>query len=122
MAKIVTKGWGKEVIYADHEEYCGKLLVYDKAGATSSMHFHKVKKETWYVLQGSFDYKTIDTNTGVINTQVISQGDTITNETFAIHQLTARDDNSIIVEVSTKDNPDDNFRVIPGDSQREVLS
>lgn len=122
MARVVEKGWGKEVIYADHEEYCGKLLVYDKAGATSSMHFHKVKKESWYVLQGSFDYKTIDTNTGIINTVIINQGDVITNFPFTIHQLTARDDNSIIVEVSTKDSQEDNFRVIPGDSQREVHS
>ena len=118
MAKIVEKGWGKEVIYADHEEYCGKLLVYDKAGATSSMHFHKIKKESWYVLQGSFEYKVIDTSIGNINTVVINQGDVVTNEIYTIHQLIAREDNSIIVEVSTKDYSYDNYRVIPGDSQK----
>lgn len=118
--RVVDKGWGREIIYADHPEYCGKLLVYDKKGATSSMHFHKDKKESWYVLSGSFEYRTIDTDTGKIKTSVIVEGDTCTNYPFIIHQLVALENNSVIVEVSTKDSRYDNFRVFPGDSQNEV--
>jgi hypothetical protein len=33
------------------------------------------------------------------------------------HQLQAAEDNSIIVEVSTPDSIEDNYRVAPGDSQ-----
>ena len=118
MLKIVEKGWGSEIIYANEIEYCGKLLVYDKQGATSSMHFHKEKKESWYVLQGSFDYKVIDTNTGNIKTSIFNKGDTCTNHPFTIHQLISREANSIVLEVSTRDSSTDNYRVIPGDSQK----
>lgn len=116
--RIIEKGWGREIIYADHPEYCGKLLVYDNQGSTSSMHFHKEKKESWYVLQGSFEYKTIDTLTGKINSVTIIEGDTCTNFPFTIHQLVALEANSIIVETSTQDTVNDNYRVIPGDSQK----
>jgi quercetin dioxygenase-like cupin family protein len=118
--QTIEKGWGREVIFADHPEYCGKLLIYDKEGATSSMHFHKDKKESWYVLSGSFLYKTIDTDTGKINTSVIVEGDTCTNYPFTIHQLIAVENNSVIIEVSTQDSMKDNFRVLPGDGQNEI--
>ena len=118
LVRIVEKGWGKEIIYADETEYCGKLLVYNNVGSTSSMHFHKEKKETWYVLSGSFDYNVIDTLTGKIKTSILNTGDTCTNFPFTIHQLIARESNSVIVEVSTMDSMSDNFRVLPGDSQK----
>jgi len=47
MVELVKKGWGKEIIFASTPEYCGKLLVFDKAGAKCSMHFHLDKHETW---------------------------------------------------------------------------
>lgn len=116
--RIVEKGWGKEIIFANHPEYCGKLLIYDNEGSTSSMHFHKDKKESWYVLQGSFEYKTIDTSTGKVQSSIMYQGDTCTNFPLLIHQLIALESNSIIIETSTYDSGEDNYRVIPGDSQK----
>lgn len=49
--KEVKKVWGKEVWIVNCEKYCGKLLYLDK-GAVSSMHYHKVKQETFYALSG----------------------------------------------------------------------
>ena len=118
MLKTIEKGWGRELVYADEEQYCGKLLIYDNVGSTSSMHFHKEKKESWYVLQGSFDYNVINTNTGKIISSIFNTGDTCTNHPFTIHQVVAREANSVILEVSTRDSMSDNFRVIPGDSQK----
>ena len=50
---IVKKGWGSELIFATTEQYCGKLLNFEE-GKQFSMHFHKDKDETWYVLSGKF--------------------------------------------------------------------
>jgi hypothetical protein len=36
------------------------------------------------------------------------------------HQLIALDDNSSITEVSTPDSVEDNYRIIPGDSQNDT--
>jgi len=49
--KEVKKVWGKEVWLVNNEKYCGKLLYLDK-GAVSSMHYHKVKQETFFALSG----------------------------------------------------------------------
>lgn len=49
--KIVNKVWGKELWLANYPEYCGKALLLDK-GATSSYHYHKKKKETFYCVEG----------------------------------------------------------------------
>ena len=51
--EIVPKGWGKEIIFVNNDEYCGKLLCFEK-DKKFSMHYHLKKKETWYVSKGSF--------------------------------------------------------------------
>jgi len=117
MVNIVEKGWGREIIFANNDDYCGKLLCFDKAGSKGSMHFHVKKKETWYVQQGSFKVLTVDPKTAKLNALLLRVGDTLTNDVGQTHQLEALEENSIIFEVSTKDDPNDSYRVIPGDSQ-----
>ena len=60
---VVEKGWGYELIWATNDKYCGKLMVFQKAGARFSMHFHREKDETWFVNNGRFLVKWIDTKT-----------------------------------------------------------
>jgi mannose-6-phosphate isomerase-like protein (cupin superfamily) len=48
----VEKGWGYELIWATTDKYCGKLMVFEKAGKKFSMHFHKEKDESWFVNSG----------------------------------------------------------------------
>lgn len=47
----VTKVWGREAWLVNCDKYCGKLLYLDK-GASSSVHLHPIKQETFYVLEG----------------------------------------------------------------------
>jgi mannose-6-phosphate isomerase-like protein (cupin superfamily) len=51
MAEIVKKAWGIELVHCNEPEYCGKTLVI-RDGGKSSLHFHRVKKETFYVKSG----------------------------------------------------------------------
>ena len=37
--QIVNKGWGKEIIFVNNGEYCGKILCFDEL-KKFSMHFH----------------------------------------------------------------------------------
>lgn len=48
---VVNKVWGKEIWFTNEPEYCSKLLVL-YPGYQCSLHFHKVKKETFIVLRG----------------------------------------------------------------------
>lgn len=118
MVEIIEKGWGREIIFASNKDYCGKLMIYDKANSKSSMHYHMVKHETWYVQKGLFKVTCIDTSNASQSDRILTEGDTWVNPPGFPHQLEALEENSIIFEVSTEDNVDDNYRVFPGDSQR----
>jgi quercetin dioxygenase-like cupin family protein len=113
----VKKGWGYEYIFATNELYCGKLLHFAKVGNKFSMHFHREKDETWYVQHGSFTLRLINTENGSITEQTLSKGDAIRILPLVVHQLIALEDDSEIIEVSTADSAEDNFRVMPGDNQ-----
>lgn len=117
MTTVIPKAWGKEVIFADTEHYCGKLLCFDTEGAKFSMHFHDKKIETWYVLKGSFKVTSINTASSEQTDCILGVSDTWHNDRLLPHQLTALEDDSVIIEVSTKDSASDNYRILPGDSQ-----
>jgi quercetin dioxygenase-like cupin family protein len=110
--QIVPKGWGKEIIFVNNDEYCGKLLCFDK-GKKFSMHYHLKKKETWYVSKGTFLLLWIETTNGVQYTEKITVGDVVTNERGAPHQLIALEDSEVF-EVSTKHFDDDSYRIKKG--------
>ena len=113
----VDKGWGDELIWATNDSYCGKILVFEKPGSKMSMHFHKEKDESWFVNQGSFKLRYIDTAKAQTMEVVIKAGDTWRNPPLMPHQLEAIEAGSSITEVSTPDSIEDNFRLAPGDSQ-----
>lgn len=112
----VEKGWGSEEIWATNDKYCGKLLHFN-AGAKFSMHFHAEKDETWYVLSGKFIVRGINTKTASTFEEELNQSETWRNYTLEPHQLICIEAGTII-EVSTPDSVEDNYRVMPGDSQK----
>lgn len=111
--EIVEKGWGREVIFANNSEYCGKLLQF-KEGKKFSMHFHIKKKETWHVTKGRFIFSYIETDAGTTKTEFLYMGDTVTIERGQPHQLEALEDSEIF-EVSTQHFDDDSYRIYKGD-------
>ena len=117
----VDKGWGFELIWATNDKYCGKMMVFTKKGNKFSMHFHKEKDESWFVNEGSFIVRWIDTKTATLFSQTLTQGMTWRNKPLLPHQLEALEDNSSITEVSTADSVEDNYRLIPGDSQEGLM-
>ena len=112
----VKKGWGSEEIWVTNDKYCGKLLHFN-TGAKFSMHFHAEKEETWYVLSGKFQVRYIDTKTADEYVNCLGVGDVWHNNTLVPHQLICFEAGTII-EVSTPDSVEDNYRVARGDSQK----
>ena len=112
----VNKGWGSELIWATNDKYCGKLMKFNK-DTKFSMHFHAQKDETWYVLSGKFEVKYIMTQDASMKSQILESGSVWRNEPLEPHQLICLEEGTII-EVSTPDSVEDNYRVMPGDSQK----
>jgi len=112
----VPKGWGDEIIIENNEMYCGKLLRF-KQGAKFSMHYHLIKDETWYVDNGEFIYRWIDTETAETIEQHLRVGDTVRQRPGQPHQLEALTD-GVVFEVSSQHFDSDSYRVWKGDSQK----
>mgnify|MGYP002631950257 CR=1 FL=1 len=113
---FVEKGWGHELIWATNDKYCGKLLKFNQH-ARFSMHFHSEKDETWYVLDGKFIVNCIDTSNAEPFSKLLNAGDTWHNVPLLPHQVVCLEAGTII-EVSTPDSIEDNYRVAKGDSQK----
>jgi len=109
----VPKGWGHEIIFENNDKYCGKLLVFKK-GCKFSMHYHMIKDETWYVQEGEFLYRWIDTEIGKVNEQRLVEGDAVRQHPGQPHQLEALTDGTVF-EVSTEHFDLDSYRVWRGD-------
>lgn len=111
----VPKGWGEELIIENNEMYCGKLLIF-KQGCKFSMHYHMLKDETWYVNEGEFVYRWIDTETADVNEVRLKKGDIVRQRPGQPHQLEALTD-GVVFEVSTEHKDEDSYRVWKGNSQ-----
>ena len=116
----IDKGWGFEIIFANNDRYCGKLLVFERAGAKTSLVFHKDKRKSWFVNAGKFRVKYIDVATGELKEAVLEEGKTADFAELGPHQIEALTPNSIIFEVGTADYVEDRFRLAPGDTQTKV--
>jgi len=111
----VEKGWGNETIFATNDLYCGKLLQFNE-GAKFSMHYHLEKDETWYVLDGEFVVRWINTTNAAEHENKLTRGDTWHNPPGFPHQVMCIKQGTLI-EVSTPDSVEDNYRIAKGDSQ-----
>jgi quercetin dioxygenase-like cupin family protein len=110
----VPKGWGHEVIFVNNELYCGKLLVFKK-GCKFSMHYHMIKDETWYVSEGEFIYRWIDTESAETKETILKVGDSVRQFPGMPHQLEALTD-GVVFEVSTQHFDSDSYRIWQGDT------
>jgi uncharacterized RmlC-like cupin family protein len=117
----IDKGWGHEQIIVSNLHYCLKFLVFEKEGAQCSMHFHKNKDESWFLNEGNFKLRWIDTQNATLLEKELKPGDTWRNSPLMPHQLECLSDFGSVTEVSTADDPNDNYRIIRGDSQSKEI-
>lgn len=109
-SKIIKKEWGAEIHIANNNNYCLKYLIFFK-NKQFSHHTHQLKTELWHCVYGEFEC-VLETN-NVKDYFIFKQGDKVEINPGVIHQLQARK-NSILVEVSTRDYPEDSIRIIRG--------
>jgi quercetin dioxygenase-like cupin family protein len=113
-AQIYPKGWGHELWLVNSKLYCGKILVF-KDGKRCSWHFHKIKTETFYVLQGEFRIMySMEDDIQSANSIVLNQGQIFHVPRLMRHQMIANGDSQLI-EVSTEHSENDSYRLIKGD-------
>lgn len=112
----VEKGWGYEQIWVTNEHYCSKFLHFNKS-STSSMHFHTEKIESWLIQSGKFQVTFMNMKDASVEVKTLEKDDIITIETMIPHRVVCIEAGTIL-EVSTSDSVEDNYRVMKGDSQK----
>ena len=107
MVERHLKGWGYEDWIVNNSLYCGKILHFKK-GKKCSLHYHKIKDETFYLLKGKIKLKQKNKEI------VLKKGETIRLLPKTLHQVFALE-NTDILEISTKHFESDTCRIEKGD-------
>ena len=94
----VDKPWGYELIWAESEDYVGKVL-FVRAGHALSLQYHERKDESWLVQGGRASLELGEVG-GELTTIEVSAGDTFRYRPGTVHRVTATEDTTIL-EVST---------------------
>jgi mannose-6-phosphate isomerase-like protein (cupin superfamily) len=112
--KFVPKGWGFERWIWNDSSYCGKLLFIAK-DRKCSWHYHKLKKETFYVQQGELHvFYGWDDDPVTSEHVLLKPGDVFHVPTGLRHQMRAETDTHLF-EFSTEHFDEDSIRILKGD-------
>jgi mannose-6-phosphate isomerase len=94
----VDKPWGWELVWAEADDYVGKLL-FVRAGEALSLQYHERKDESWLVQEGRARLELGDVG-GELEPVEIRVGDAFRFRPGTVHRVTALED-TLVVEVST---------------------
>jgi mannose-6-phosphate isomerase-like protein (cupin superfamily) len=98
-ARRVKKPWGHELIWAETEQYVGKIL-HVRAGHSLSLQYHEIKHESWLIRSGAAIIE-LAPQVGDELEQIDGRpGDTFSFPPGTVHRITAIEDTDIF-EVST---------------------
>ena len=94
----VEKPWGYELIWAETDDYVGKLL-FVRAGEALSLQFHEEKDETLFLLTGEI---VLELGSGVHSLEPVDlrEGKSVRVLPGVLHRLEAVED-STLLEAST---------------------
>ena len=117
-SEIHNKVWGREEWVVNAEEYCGKILNINE-GYRCSIHYHKAKDETFYLLSGRVLMEINGTP------KVMGEGDIQRILPSTKHRFSGLE-NSVVIEFSTHHEETDSYRdtqseKIPEEEFRELL-
>lgn len=118
--KLVDKAWGSEEWIVNNDLYCGKILRINP-GFMCSMHYHKVKTETFYIATGrvaleifplsQWNFAGVKEIRGII-THPLDAGESWTISPYTPHRFRSLDPaGSIVIEFSTKHDDADVVRL-----------
>lgn len=94
----VEKPWGHELIWAETDQYVGKIL-HVKAGHALSLQYHEHKDETIHVLRGALRFLAGATADAIEEIELV-EGDSFRVTPGTVHRMIAVTDTDLL-EAST---------------------
>lgn len=128
--KEIKKGWGSfeggigEIFAYHKEDFVNNAtknptfdvgtvkLLYIAKDKRLSTHFHRDKKEIFFVAFGSL--KVVLIRDGIEKELTLVPGDCIFIPPGLVHWMQGIEDQNILLEVSTLDKPEDSYRIVKG--------
>lgn len=108
---IVNKSWGFEKIFINTDLYCVKELnIYENC--STSKHYHKVKHETFYVIQGVANISLYTESGSLKETYTLNERESFCIQPNTMHLIenVSFGKTLILLESSTQDKQSDNIR------------
>ena len=99
--------WGYEIWIENTSYYCSKLLVLMNQ-IKGSLHYHKIKRETFIILQGTVQLRVGD------SVLVLDVNDKVFVERGTLHQFQALSTTAVIMEISTHHEDSDSYKIEEG--------
>lgn len=116
MTQRIDKLWGHEQIIVNNDLYCGKILTVLPNGNACSIHFHKLKTETFHLLSGRLFIQigpySPSTKRYELRQQWLLPGESLTIKPYTAHRFWSEGVESQFIEFSTPDSPKDSYRII----------
>src|SRR5271165_5162726 len=104
MMQAIVKDWGQEVVIVNEPEYCAKWL-HIAPGKKCSLHYHKLKKETFHVQHGIVRLEhNLD--------ELLLAGESRTILPGVRHRFSSHK-GAVILEISTHHSDEDVVRIEP---------
>ena len=121
--EIHKKSWGHEIWLVNIPKYCGKILIVEQ-DKYCSLHAHKIKEETFYVLEGEFEITTcqgeINGDGDVVRSEgrpvsmwTKKQGEVLHVPPLLLHRFKGLCVSNRLIEISSQHFEDDSYRVEP---------
>lgn len=112
------KLWGKEIWIVNNGLYCSKRLIIN-GGYRCSVHYHKIKHETFYVQSGVVYIEQRKNDGSVIFDGFLEPGDSIVVLPYDLHRFTGVTDSELL-EISTLHIEEDSYRMAISDGLSEL--
>ncbi len=100
--QVYEKKWGRE-IWIVNRDYCGKKMIIEK-GFQTSLHFHKNKSETFYLVSGKVLVEIGDEK------KILSENEKIDISPEIKHRIVGLE-TSELIEFSTHHSEADTYRI-----------
>jgi D-lyxose ketol-isomerase len=119
--KRINKLWGYELCLVNNRMYCGKIIAVIPNGKCCSIHYHKLKTETFHIIEGKLilqlwtpmhEKHDLDCFK-FAGTHELKIGNTITLKPWTAHRFyTQQNTDTKFIEFSTPDHISDSYRLV----------
>lgn len=108
---IAKTEYGYEIVWANTDTYCGKILVFETAGARLPLHFHQQRSKSWFVNAGKFHVQWVDTQDGKCYAKELPEGSVFHVPALLPCSLQSLVANSAMAETGTSQIANDTHRL-----------